>query len=120
MKTWDGLLVPALLVGLAACSAQRHDMAQGGTAAADRPVLYDGLGSYSSRITTSSPEAQRWFDQGLRLVYAFNHHEAERAFVEAARLDPACALCFWGMAITEGSCRRRCGSRPPRALASAR
>jgi tetratricopeptide (TPR) repeat protein len=103
MTTWDRLLVPVLLVGLAACSTQRHDMAQGGAAAADRPILYEGLGSYSSRITTSSPEAQRWFDQGLRLVYAFNHHEAERAFVEAARLDPACALCYWGMALTEGA-----------------
>src|SRR5206468_3018969 len=54
-------------------------------------------------ITTNSAEAQRWFDQGLRLVYAFNHLEAQRAFREAARLDPACAMCYWGIAITEGS-----------------
>jgi len=66
-------------------------------------VLYDSLGSYSYRITTTSADAQRWFDQGLRLVYAFNHHEAQRAFREAARLDPACAMCFWGIALTEGS-----------------
>jgi hypothetical protein len=66
-------------------------------------VLYDTLGSYSRRITTSSAETQRWFDQGLRLVYAFNHLEGQRAFREAARLDPACAMCFWGIAITEGS-----------------
>jgi tetratricopeptide (TPR) repeat protein len=68
-----------------------------------RPLLYESLGTYSYRITTASPEAQRWFDQGLRLVYAFNHHEAQRAFREAARLDPACAMCSWGLAITEGS-----------------
>ena len=66
-------------------------------------MLYDSLGSHSYAITTKVPEAQRWFDQGLRLVYAFNHAEAQRAFREAARLDPACAMCFWGVAITEGS-----------------
>jgi len=103
MKTWGRTIVPALLIGLAACSTQRHDMSHGGAAATDRPVLYDSLGSYSSRITTVSPETQRWFDQGLRLVYAFNHQEAERSFREAARLDPACALCYWGIALTEGS-----------------
>ncbi len=103
MKAWRRILVPTLLIGLAACSTQRHDMTHGGAAATDRPALYDSLGSYSSRITTASPEAQRWFDQGLRLVYAFNHSEAEKSFREAARLDPACALCYWGIALTEGS-----------------
>jgi len=110
MKTSRWTLVSTLLfglpLGLAACSAQRHDMdgmAHGAPAAAGRPVLYDSLGSYSYPITTASPETQRWFDQGLRLVYAFNHHEAQNAFREAARLDPACALCYWGVAVTEGS-----------------
>jgi tetratricopeptide (TPR) repeat protein len=68
-----------------------------------RPVLYESLGTYSYRITTASPDAQRWFDQGLRLVYAFNHQEAQRAFLEAARLDPGCAMCYWGVALTESS-----------------
>ena len=68
-----------------------------------RPVAYTGLGVYSYRITTSSPDSQRWFNQGLRLVYAFNHNEAQKAFREAARLDPSCAMCYWGIAITEGS-----------------
>jgi tetratricopeptide (TPR) repeat protein len=85
----------------AAASGSAMDHAQ--PAADARPVLYESLGTYSYRVTTASPEAQRWFDQGLRLVYAFNHHEAQRAFREAARLDPACAMCFWGIAITEGS-----------------
>lgn len=97
------IVVTTLLFGLVACSAQRHDMGHGGAAPADRTVLYDSLGSYSYRITTASPEAQRWFDQGLRLVYAFNHHEAQKAFREAARLDPGCAMCYWGIALTEGS-----------------
>jgi len=96
----------AIVIATAGCSARTpHDqMAHGSQAASDaRPVLYDTLGRYSYRITTDSADAQRWFDQGLRLVYAFNHAEAQRAFGEAARLDPSCAMCFWGLAIAEGA-----------------
>jgi hypothetical protein len=100
---WLGLA--ALMLACTACAGQPPDGAHAPHAAADArpPVLYDNLGSYSYRITTAAPGTQRWFDQGLRLVYAFNHHEAQRAFREAARLDPRCAMCFWGIAITEGS-----------------
>ena len=100
----------AILLFLGGCAAQGQDTAQTSahgphapSADGGRAVLYNTLGGYSYRITTSSAEAQRWFDQGLRLVYAFNHLEAQRAFREAARLDPVCAMCFWGIAITEGS-----------------
>jgi tetratricopeptide (TPR) repeat protein len=61
-----------------------------------------GLGSHSSPVTTAVPRAQRFFDQGLRLLYAFNHPEALRAFREAARLDPSLAMAWWGEAITLG------------------
>ena len=64
--------------------------------------LFDDLGSYHRAISTKSPIAQKYFDQGLRLVYGFNHDEAERAFREAARLDPACAICWWGVGLTLG------------------
>jgi tetratricopeptide (TPR) repeat protein len=67
------------------------------------PPLLTDLGTYSHKITTSSPQAQAYFDQGLRLTYGFNHLEAQRAFREAARLDPACAMCYWGIALTYGS-----------------
>jgi len=99
------LLVLAAGLVTAACSAQapHGEMAHGTPAADARPVLYDSLGSYSYRITTASPDAQRWFDQGLRLIYGFNHYEARKAFQEAARLDPGCAMCMWGIAMTEGS-----------------
>jgi hypothetical protein len=60
------------------------------------PPLWEGLGPLHYSITTASPQAQQYFDQGLRLTYAFNHAEARRAFREASRLDPGCALCFWG------------------------
>jgi len=67
------------------------------------PPLYTDLGTYQRKITTASPQAQAYFDQGLRLVYSFNHLEAQRAFREAARLDPTCAMCYWGVALTYGS-----------------
>jgi tetratricopeptide (TPR) repeat protein len=66
------------------------------------PPLWEGLGSITYTITTSSAEAQKFFNQGLRLAYAFNHDEARRAFRKAQRLDPDCALCFWGEALVLG------------------
>ena len=66
------------------------------------PPLWDNLGTLSHKITTSDPRAQRYFDQGLRLAYAFNHLEAQRAFRMAQKLDPKCALCFWGEALVLG------------------
>src|SRR5262245_3660983 len=64
--------------------------------------LHDDLGDHHHPVTTSSPEAQRYFDQGLRFVYAFNHDEAERSFRQAARLDPACPMAWWGVALSLG------------------
>lgn len=58
--------------------------------------LFDNLGTHTRKITTNSPEAQAYFNQGLRLIYAFNHDEAARAFAKAVQLDPACASCYWG------------------------
>lgn len=64
--------------------------------------LFDGMGSHTRKITTSSELAQKYFDQGLVLTYAFNHAEALRSFQEAARLDPNCAMCQWGIAYVLG------------------
>src|SRR4029453_3422744 len=104
------IAMSAAVVLFTGCVAQGPDLAQSAAHGAHaqsgdgaRPVLYETLGTYSYKITTNSAEAQRWFDQGLRLVYGFNHHEAHRAFREAAPPDPSCAMCFWGIAITEGS-----------------
>lgn len=66
------------------------------------PPLFDNLGRHTWRITTRNPEAQAFFDQGLRLAYGFNHAEARRAFRQAQRLDPHCAMCFWGEAYVLG------------------
>ena len=64
--------------------------------------LYDGLGTYHRKITTRSAESQRYFDQGMRFVWAFNHDEATRSFAKAAQIDPRCASCYWGVALTLG------------------
>ena len=66
------------------------------------PPLWDNLGSLSMPITTANPRAQRYFDQGLRLAYAFNHAEARRAFRAAQGTDPDCAMCDWGEALVLG------------------
>ena len=68
----------------------------------DSVPLYTNLGSHRHTITTSVPRAQDYFNQGLRLVFGFNHGEAIRAFREAQRLDPRCAMCFWGEALAHG------------------
>jgi tetratricopeptide (TPR) repeat protein len=70
--------------------------------AAEPAPYFDDLGSWHRAITTSSPEAQRYFDQGLRLVYAFNRDEAVRSFRWARTLDPGCAMCAWGAAYALG------------------
>ena len=64
--------------------------------------LYDGLGSINFPITTAIPEAQRYFSQGLAFAYGFNHAAAIASFREAQRLDPECAMCWWGEAFAHG------------------
>jgi tetratricopeptide (TPR) repeat protein len=69
---------------------------------AAKEPLYDGLGSYSRKVTTNSAEAQRYFDQGLSFLHGFNHRAAIRAFQQAAEFDPECAMAHWGVALACG------------------
>ena len=64
--------------------------------------LFNGLGTFHRKITTRSALAQRYFDQGMRFLWAFNHDEATRSFAKAAQIDPTCASCYWGVALTLG------------------
>lgn len=64
--------------------------------------LFDDLGNHQYTISTNSPEAQKYFNQGLILTYGFNHGEAIRSFQEAIRLDSNCAMCYWGVALALG------------------
>jgi tetratricopeptide (TPR) repeat protein len=70
--------------------------------ATDTIPLFDDLGDHHHPITTTNPLAQRYFDQGLRLVYGFNHADAIRSFRMAQELDPSCAMCVWGEALARG------------------
>lgn len=63
---------------------------------------YPGLGGLTRKVTTTSPEAQAYFDQGLAFLYAFNHDEAIRAFRQASEIDPKCAMALWGLALANG------------------
>ncbi|MHB1168543.1 MAG: hypothetical protein ACYC28_04595 [Longimicrobiales bacterium] len=90
------IAVGLLAGGAAGVQAQHTEHTSG-----DVP-LYDNLGSHSYGITTRVPRAQQYFDQGLRLYYAFNHAEAIRAFRAAAEADHQCAMCWWGEALSYG------------------
>lgn len=71
-------------------------------AVGEDPPLWQDLGTLSWRITTDAPRAQQYFNQGLRLAYGFNHEEAARSFRAAQKIDPGCAMCFWGEALVLG------------------
>src|SRR5688572_6251781 len=90
------------IVVVAGCASTRQEGSLLRTEAAGSVPVFDGLGPVSRKITTSSPEAQRYFDQGLALVFAFNHDEAMRSFRKAAELDPDAAMAWWGVAYAQG------------------
>ena len=98
-----------ILSGASAAPAQHHDH-HGAAAAAPATMpapklpapLFDDLGNLHHKITTGSDLAQKYFDQGLRLAYSFNHKEAHRSFEAAATIDPNCAMAYWGKAYVLG------------------
>ena len=79
--------------------AQHHEMAP----PPEKPVtLYKGLGAWRHPITTSNADAQKYFDQGLSLLYSFNRYESLRSFRKAVELDPSATMAYWGMAMAQG------------------
>src|SRR6266516_3923277 len=96
MRYWVLALLTLLLCG--ALSAQDH-----ANHAQSRPVtIVSGLGDLHHPVSTSNAEAQQFFDQVLRFIYAFNHDEAARSFEHAAELDPKLAMAYWGVAEAVG------------------
>ncbi len=98
---------------LAACAymgnnggAEAAGMEKGGSKVTfEDPIDYipSALGSYEWKVSTGNEQAQEYFKQGMQLRYAFNVDEAARSMAEARRLDPECALCYWGEAFALGS-----------------
>jgi tetratricopeptide (TPR) repeat protein len=114
VKFW---LAASLLVLLVACAGQPSGIAtlerSGGEDAAApidplqpyreaKALIFDGMGKHARKVSTDNEEAQRYFNQGLTLAFGFNHDEAIRSFAEAAKLDPDCAMAYWGMAYALG------------------
>jgi tetratricopeptide (TPR) repeat protein len=91
----------AALLAATSAFAQDHSHMPASVGITARAPIFD-LGSWRHRVTTTSSEAQRYFDQGLVLAYGFNHAQAIAAFTEAARLDSTCAMAFWGIALAHG------------------
>lgn len=96
------LLISATSVANADAPAHSHGVPTTLPQWADGAQLFGGLGDFHRAVTTSSDQAQAYFDQGMRLLWAFNHDEASRSFARATQLDPNCAMCFWGVALTVG------------------
>jgi tetratricopeptide (TPR) repeat protein len=96
---------PSMMFRLVQTEVPRAEMSAASPAPAfadTEPPLWTGIGSITWMITTANERAQAYFDQGLRLAYAFNHDEARRAFRMAQKLDPDCAMCLWGEALVLG------------------
>ncbi|MGA9769620.1 MAG: hypothetical protein WBV94_11305 [Blastocatellia bacterium] len=93
----------ALALVLSLISTTGFSQHQHSSPADGKPAsLIEGLGEHHHPVSTSNAEAQRFFDQGLTLVYAFNHDEAIRSFKRAAELDPDLAMAYWGVALALG------------------
>ncbi|HXC43014.1 MAG TPA: hypothetical protein VNY51_05775 [Candidatus Dormibacteraeota bacterium] len=100
MKTLAHFLCGVLCLSAAAQDHTSHDHT---SHAKEHPVtLVTGLGDLHHPVSTKNPQAQQFFDQGLRFIYAFNHDEAARSFQHAAELDPKLAMAYWGVAEAVG------------------
>jgi tetratricopeptide (TPR) repeat protein len=98
MKLWLPLLFALLLCASLNAQTPTHQHSS-----APKPAtLMTGIGDLHHPVSTKNPQAQQFFDQGLRLIYAFNHDEAGRSFQRAADLDPKLAMAYWGVAEAVG------------------
>ena len=93
-----GLAIALAMAAAIPAAAQHH----GSASEPSTPHLFDNLGPYQRSVTTNSTEAQQYFDQGMRLGYAFGRREAAAAFHTAQQHDPKCAMCYWGEAWVLG------------------
>ncbi len=95
------LLLAALLLACAQLAGDSAEEAAPAESPSEHPRALAGIGDHRMQVTANEA-AQRWFDQGLALVYGFNHAAAIQAFEQAEKLDPTCAMCVWGQALALG------------------
>src|SRR3982074_121957 len=98
----SNLVIALILLVSATAFGQQPDTPMKMDPAEKPAVIMTGLGSLHHPVSAANPEAQRFFDQGLALVFAFNHDEAVRSFKRAAELDPRMAMAWWGVALALG------------------
>ena len=96
------LRATAMIVLASVAGRLLAEPAKPGSQPTPKVTLFNGLGKYTRPVATSNAEAQKFFDQGLNFMYAFNHDEAVRAFRQAAELDPDCAMAHWGISLSMG------------------
>jgi tetratricopeptide (TPR) repeat protein len=89
----------SLLAGCLLLSAQHSSPNPGKIV----PRIWPGYGELRFEVSSSNPEARNWANQGLRLVYAFNHPEAAASFRKSTEIDPNCAMCWWGLGFALGN-----------------
>ena len=110
MNTYRISLLAIAVLSLVACSPDSTEESAASVApnpdaalvALAGAPLFDGMGEHHHYVTRSRPSAQRYFDQGLIIDFAFNHAESVRSFRAAQSLDPNCAMCYWGEALALG------------------
>src|SRR5262245_39273772 len=102
MTRLEKVAIAILFSMVGGCSQTETEIEPAATATptpGETTSMFSGMGNYHRKITTSSPKAQKYFDQGMTWAYAFNHDEAIRSFTEATKIDPDCAMAYWGIAL---------------------
>ena len=96
------MIAVSMVVPFASRFARNASIEKGTIDRSTATHLFGGIGDYHRKITTNSPLAQRYFDQGLAFLYGFNREEARRSFQAAVEIDPGCAMAKWGIAAAFG------------------
>ena len=105
MKYFFAILATSIVLSACTTSGDTQATAEEATPAFQEPIKYipSALGPYSWKVTTSSEMAQKYFDQGIQMRYAYGMDDAARSFRMAHQEDPNCAMCYWGEAFSLGS-----------------
>ena len=96
------LVAGAIVLSLSTVALPQHSKHQTADPKEKPAELVSGMGTHHHAVSTTNPEAQKFFDQGFAFVYAFNHDEAIRSFKRAAEIDPDLAMAYWGIALALG------------------
>lgn len=97
MRKFAAVFLLSLTLAVVAVAQHQHQLDK--SVDMSRAPILKGVGDINHPVSTKNKQAQQYFNQGIALIYAFNHLEAERAFVQAQKLDPKLAMAWWGQAL---------------------